>query len=85
MIIVKVKKQNVQKSTKFENTINHLEKNQTDVVSCIRIIKNSSKTINWYQNLIKDLEMYAYETSNVLVSKKEEIKCNKIIKQYKND
>ena len=31
------------------------------------------------------IERYAYGASKVLVSKKEEIKCNKIIKWYKND
>ena len=30
-------------------------------------------------------ETYECETSKYLVSKKEEIKCNNIIKQYKND
>ena len=31
------------------------------------------------------IETYAYGTSKDLVSKKQEIKCNNIIKQYKND
>ena len=31
------------------------------------------------------IETYAYGTSKGLVSKKQEIKCNNIIKQYKND
>ena len=30
-------------------------------------------------------ERYAYGTSQDLVSEKEEIKCNHIIKRYKND
>ena len=34
---------------------------------------------------IDSIESYAYGTSKDLVSKKEEIKCNNIIKQYKND
>ena len=34
---------------------------------------------------IDSIEIYAYGTSKDLVSKKEEIKCNNIIKQYKND
>ena len=34
---------------------------------------------------IDSLETYAYETSKDLVSKKEEIKFNNIIKQHKND
>ena len=32
---------------------------------------------------IDSIETYAYGTSKVLVSKKEEIKCSIIIKQYK--
>ena len=31
------------------------------------------------------IETYAYGTSKDLLNEKEEIKCNKIIKQYKND
>ena len=34
---------------------------------------------------IDSIEIYAYGTSKDLVSKQEEIKCNNIIKQYKND
>ena len=34
---------------------------------------------------IDSIEIYAYGTSKDLVNKKEEIKCNNIIKQYKND
>ena len=34
---------------------------------------------------IDSIETNVYETSNNLVSNKEEIKCNNIIKQYKND
>ena len=34
---------------------------------------------------IDSIKTYANETSKDLVSKKEEIKCNNIIKQYKND
>ena len=34
---------------------------------------------------IDSIETYAYGTSKVLVSEKEEIKCNNIIKRYKND
>ena len=33
---------------------------------------------------IDSIETYAHGTSKDLVSKKEEIKCNNIIKQYKN-
>ena len=34
---------------------------------------------------IDSIEIYAYGMSNDLVSEKEEIKCNNIIKRYKND
>ena len=34
---------------------------------------------------IDSIETYAYRTSKDLVSEKEEIKCNNIIKRYKND
>ena len=34
---------------------------------------------------IDSIETYAYGTSKDLVSEKEVIKCNNIIKQYKND
>ena len=32
---------------------------------------------------IDSIETYAYETSKDLISEKEDIKCNNIIKQYK--
>ena len=31
------------------------------------------------------IETYAYRTNKDLVNEKEKIKCNKIIKKYKND
>ena len=34
---------------------------------------------------IELIETYVYETSKDLVSEKEEIKCNNIIKPWKND
>ena len=34
---------------------------------------------------IDSVETYVYGTSKYLVSEKEEIECNNIIKQYKND
>ena len=34
---------------------------------------------------IGSIETYAYGTSKDLVSEKEQIKCNNIIKRYKND
>ena len=35
--------------------------------------------------LYDSIQTYAYGTSKNLASEKEEIKCNNIIKQYKND
>ena len=35
--------------------------------------------------LIDSIETYTYRTCKDLVSEKEEIQCNNIIKQYKND
>ena len=34
---------------------------------------------------INSIEMYAYGTSKDLVSEKEEIKCDNIMRQFKND
>ena len=34
---------------------------------------------------IDSIETYAYGASKVLLSEKEEIKCNNMIKPYKND
>ena len=34
---------------------------------------------------IDSIETYAYGTSKDLVGEKEEIKCNNVAKQYKND
>ena len=34
---------------------------------------------------IDSMETYAYGMNKVLVSEKEEFKCNNIIKRYKND
>ena len=34
---------------------------------------------------IDSMETYAYGTNKVLVSEKEEFKCNNIIKRYKDD
>ena len=34
---------------------------------------------------IDSIETYGYGTSKSLVSEKKEVKCNNIIKQYKND
>ena len=34
---------------------------------------------------IDSIETYAYGTSKDFVSEKEEVKCNKMIKRYKND
>ena len=44
----------------------------------------------WFSSIIMiqsidSVETYAYGTSKDLVYKKDETKCNNIIKQYKND
>ena len=44
-------------------------------------------TLNDYKRMqsINSIETYAYGASKGQLSKKEEIKCNNIIKQYKKD
>ena len=51
----------------------------TEEINKIGLSLNDDKKIQW-TDLI---ETYAYGTSKDLVCKKEEIKCNNIIKQYK--
>ena len=45
------------------------------------------KSIMFYKRMqsIDSIEIYKYGTTKNLVTKKEEIKCNNIIKQYKNN
>ena len=51
----------------------------TEEVNKIALSSNDDKRMK----SIDSIETYAYETNKDLVSKKEEIKCNNIIKQYK--
>ena len=52
----------------------------TEEINEIALSSNDDKRIK----SIDSIETYAYRTSEDLVCKKEEIKCNNIIKQYKN-
>ena len=52
----------------------------TEEINKIALSSNGDKR----KQSIDSIETYAYETSKVLVTNKEEIKCNNIIKRYKN-
>ena len=53
----------------------------TEEINRIALNSNDDKR----KQSIDSIETYAYETSKVLVSEKEEIKYNSIIKRHKND
>ena len=53
----------------------------TEEINKIALSSNDDKRMQ----SIDSMETYAYGTSKDLVCEKEEIKCNNIIKQYKND
>ena len=53
----------------------------TEEINKIALSLNDDKRIQSTDSI----ETYAYGTSNDLVHEKEVIKCNNIIKQYKND
>ena len=53
----------------------------TEEINKIAVSSNDDKRMQ----SIDLIETYPYGMSKVLVSEKEEIKCNNIIKQYKND
>ena len=53
----------------------------TAEINKIALSSNDDK----YMQLIDSVETYAYETRKDLVSEKEEIKCNNIIKRYNFD
>ena len=53
----------------------------TEEINKIALNSNGDKI----KQSIDLIEIYAYGTSKDLVSEKEEIKCKKIIKRYKND
>ena len=51
----------------------------TEEINKIALSSNEDKRMQSFDSI----ETYAYGTSKDLVSEKEDIKCNKIIKQYK--
>ena len=53
----------------------------TDVINNIALSSNNDKGMQ----PIYLIETYVYGTSEDLVIEKEQTKCNKVIKQYKND
>ena len=53
----------------------------TEEINKIALSSNDNKRMQ----SIDLIEAFPYETSKDLVSEKEEIKCNNIIKRYKND
>ena len=53
----------------------------TEEINKIALSSNDDKR----KESIDQIETYAYGASKDLVSEKEEIKCNNIIKRYKND
>ena len=53
----------------------------TEEINKIALSLNDDKRIQ----SIDSIETYAYGRSKDLLSEKKEIKCNNIIKQYKND
>ena len=53
----------------------------TDGINEIALCSNNDKRMQ----SINSIEIYAYGTSNNLVSTKEGTTCNSIIKRYKND
>ena len=53
----------------------------TEEINKIVLSSNDDKRMQ----LIDSIETYAYGSRKDLLSKKEDIKCNNIIKRYKND
>ena len=74
MMVVKIRKEREQKIKKERHNVFSEKKN------CI-LSSNDDKRIQ----SIDFIETCAYGTSKDIVSQKEEIICNNIIKQYKND
>ena len=60
-----------------------IERNNFFTEEINKIALNSN--VNNIMQPIDSIETYAYGMSKDLVSEKEEIKCNNITKQYKND
>ena len=55
----------------------------TEKINKIALSLNDDKRMQSFDR-IHSIETYAHRTNKDLVRKKEEIKCNNIIKQYKN-
>ena len=70
-------------ATQLENKINKLKKSKGHVDSLRENHKRRIEEKTRIQ-LFDLIETYTYATGKYLVCKKEEIKCNSIIKQYKN-
>ena len=82
LLAIKIKSQNYKnclEATQLENKMNYLEKNKRD-----NAFNEEINKIALSSNDDKRMQSYAYRTSKDLVSDKEEIKCNNIIKLYKN-
>ena len=60
---------------------NQLHNNFTEKIIKIALISNNDKRMQ----SIDSIKRYEYGTSKVLVSQKEEMKCNNIFKKYKSD
>ena len=60
---------------------NQLHNNFTEKIIKIALISNNDKRMQ----SIDSIKRYEYRTRKVLVSQKEEMKCNNIFKKYKSD
>ena len=60
---------------------NQLHNNFTEKIIKIALISNNDKRMQ----SIDSIKRYEYGTRKVLVSQKEEMKCNNIFKKYKSD
>ena len=81
LLAIKIKSQNYKnclEATQLENKMNYLEKNKRD-----NAFNEEINKIALSSNNDKRMQSYAYRTSKDLVSDKEKIKCNNIIKLYK--
>ena len=71
---------NCSEAAQIENKINHLVIFFTEEINKIALSSNDDKRMQ----SIDLIETYAYGMNKDVVCNKEEIKCNNIIKQYKN-
>ena len=90
---------NCLEATQLDNRINYLEKNKINILKTLQLFKSERKN-NFTEKInkivlssndekriqsIDSIETYAYGANNDPVIEKNEIKCNNIIKRYKND